>query len=323
MDNSRGIHQLNIVLVGRSGNGKTSTIQSLLASQKSKTDLGRIVKYEGVMNNVKILALECKYVGDSGDDLPESFNVEESASEVLQLCNNSCHVFVFVLRYGVRFTQQEKDAVVMVKRVFGQSVLKNYGIVVLTYGDNFTDNGESNFEDWLKDQRGGFRDLLREVNDRCVLFDNKLSGNMMDVVKKEQARKLQDIITKLCTTKGYIPYNENLLQNEKLRQKAEHLINGADEKLALSSKGPSKNGASNDDMRQQLESIWDEIEQLLDEVRQKPGFTHVIQSLEEKRRQVCERREMFTTRKSYYWCLRWCSCCCRCCSCCSCCLRFQ
>ncbi|CAL1546310.1 unnamed protein product [Lymnaea stagnalis] len=80
---------------------------------------------------------------------------------------------IFVMKYGVRYTKQEKDSVKMIKFIFGENVFQKWGILVFTYGDNFYSDSQITFEDWCREQTGDIKNLFEEVQHRCVIFDNK------------------------------------------------------------------------------------------------------------------------------------------------------
>ncbi|CAL1546311.1 unnamed protein product [Lymnaea stagnalis] len=101
---------------------------------------------------------------------------------------------IFVMKYGVRFTKQEKDAVQMVKSIFGENVFRDWGILVFSYGDNFdldTEDDGMTFEDWCREQTGHIKLLFEEVNYRCVIFDNKSTK------KEKELTNLKDNIDKI------------------------------------------------------------------------------------------------------------------------------
>ncbi|CAL1546308.1 unnamed protein product [Lymnaea stagnalis] len=77
------------------------------------------------------------------------------------------------MKYGVRYTKQEKDSVKMIKCIFGENIFVDWGIIVFTYGDNFYTDSQITFDDWCREQTGDIKSLFEEVQYRCVIFDNK------------------------------------------------------------------------------------------------------------------------------------------------------
>ncbi|KAK0050006.1 protein AIG1 [Biomphalaria pfeifferi] len=155
-----------ILLVGRAGNGLTSCVQS-------------INKVQPGCRPIEIYALECPGVGDKGEDRRESIeSTRNNLKEIIKAYDKDGGIdaIALVLKYGVRFTKQEKDAVEEVKLMFGANVFQEHGIIIMTYGDLFEgyDVGKENyFIDWASEQRGDIEKLFQDVQTRVYLFDNK------------------------------------------------------------------------------------------------------------------------------------------------------
>uniref|UniRef100_A0A2C9M5X3 AIG1-type G domain-containing protein n=1 Tax=Biomphalaria glabrata TaxID=6526 RepID=A0A2C9M5X3_BIOGL len=177
-------NDINILVLGRSGNGKSSTGNTILGSPEFRVNAGTTATNSSIESKSKTWGnLSIRVVdGPSLEDavLEASTNLDKmlsSIKEALQQCDYSFHGLVVVLKFGQRFTKQEKDAIVMIKSILGKDVLRKYGVCVMTYGDNFDNEMEESdgleFIDWCKQQTGEIADLFQECSYRCVLFDNK------------------------------------------------------------------------------------------------------------------------------------------------------
>ncbi|XP_059170591.1 uncharacterized protein LOC131952093 [Physella acuta] len=181
----------NIVVLGRTGNGKTSTIRTLLGDTEIKhtrsNGANNVLVYEGELGKEKVTLVECECIGDSVQDLNYPIEtIVDSASDVFKPCENRIDAFVVVLKFGVRFTTQEQDAVRMVKCLFGDNVMRDFGVVVMTCGDNFDkEEEELSFDDWCGKQTGNIKALFEEINQRVVLVDNTL-------VRKHQINEVKN-----------------------------------------------------------------------------------------------------------------------------------
>uniref|UniRef100_A0A2C9L0P3 AIG1-type G domain-containing protein n=1 Tax=Biomphalaria glabrata TaxID=6526 RepID=A0A2C9L0P3_BIOGL len=148
----------DLIIIGRSGNGLTSVEQSIHEDNEYRV-------------------IDCKGIGDAGQDITllerrqHYFNLRDQLRQI--------HAILFIMKYGIRFTQQEKDAVSVVKSTFGENVFKAKVVIVFSYGDLFrqdmteaTDLDEC-FMTWCRDQFGDIKTVFEEADYRCVLFDNK------------------------------------------------------------------------------------------------------------------------------------------------------
>ncbi|KAH9524160.1 hypothetical protein Btru_048281 [Bulinus truncatus] len=154
-----------IFLVGRSGNGLSSCIQSI-----DRTTL----------KGKNVNAVKCPGVGDRGDDRTVDIQTAVNNIEKLIKYHSMVKAIVHVIKYGVRFTKQEKDAADDIKSIFGQNAYSTFGVILMTYGDQFKNDAETDgrsFERWCSQQTGDIRTLFQEVNNRVVLFDNMTRDN--------------------------------------------------------------------------------------------------------------------------------------------------
>ncbi|KAH9492488.1 hypothetical protein Btru_025961 [Bulinus truncatus] len=200
---------MRIILVGRDGNGKSSSVTSITKVKRQHRS---------------IMAEKSNGVGDTREDLTISIETVEKNMETIM---NSCSVLggfnaiVFVLKYGVRFTQQEKDAVAAVRSMLGDDVFLNYGIIMMTYGDLFDmdhEDGCRSFMDWCKYQTGDIQSLFEEVNYRIVLFDNKTK----DISKLDQQYdKLYDILSRMTMTYGIAQFKKAKFGRKSVTRKVE------------------------------------------------------------------------------------------------------
>ncbi|KAK0050005.1 protein AIG1 [Biomphalaria pfeifferi] len=155
-----------LLLVGRGGNGLTSCAKSIKEAQTDYTPF-------------KTLAIECPGVGDTGDGRRESIeSTRYTLKEILKEYNKDggFNAIALVLKYGARFTKQEKDAVEEVKLMFGKNVFQKHGIIIMSYGDLFgliKETDGPTFMDWVTEQRGDVEKLFKEVKRKVYLLDNK------------------------------------------------------------------------------------------------------------------------------------------------------
>ena len=100
--------------------------------------------------------------GDAADKL-----VGDMAQGILQ-CPHGFHALVLVLRYGVRFTEEELHVVQSLKELFGENFLRDHCIIIFTHGDQFDFKYRKNpksFKEWCE----GLDSLFWKISE-CTLL---------------------------------------------------------------------------------------------------------------------------------------------------------
>ncbi|KAH9513463.1 hypothetical protein Btru_033116 [Bulinus truncatus] len=193
---------IRLLLLGRSGNGKSSTGNSILGQTAFKISSSTAATKSKIeCKSEKLGHLNVSVVdGPSLDDavLDANSNLDmmiESIREALQRCDYGFSGLLVVLKFGQRFMKQEKDAIVMIKSILGKDVLTKYGVCVMTHGDDYDssmdDDERVDFDEWCRQQTGDIAGLFGECSYRCVLFNNKTRDEQ--VIMKQRNKLLHCI----------------------------------------------------------------------------------------------------------------------------------
>ncbi|XP_072027804.1 GTPase IMAP family member 9-like [Amphiura filiformis] len=159
--------ELRLVLVGRTGEGKTSTANSIVGNKhfEARATASSVTKHcDFVKKNVQNRTLLVV-------DTPGLFDTKEQNNHTLLEITKSLlvsapgpHAFLLVLSAGQRFTEEIMTSVELLRKTFGEDVLK-YTIVIFTRKDDL-DYDNITIEEFLKDAPIYIDNLLEECNRR-------------------------------------------------------------------------------------------------------------------------------------------------------------
>ncbi|KAJ8032136.1 Immune-associated nucleotide-binding protein 7 [Holothuria leucospilota] len=213
--------KVNIILVGRGGNGKSSVGNTLLGRQCFSTREGQ--------NTLQLAKLQKRNFEVNVMDTPDLFDqhhqmeTEQQTMEMVKTAMDfpdGIHLFLIVCRGDVRLKDEERKMLAELEKKYDQGV-KDHSLLVLTHSNDFLRH--KSLEEVLKTNEDLWN-VFTYVRGRVIAIEN-IHERLTDLTIEDQQTHLLRTIFEVIRMQHHKSYGQNIFHtaNEQIVQrKREH-----------------------------------------------------------------------------------------------------
>lgn len=200
--------EIRMVLIGRTGTGKSATGNTILGKPCFETSIAgssvtrKCSQKSAVRFGQKILVVETPGIFDTKET---NENIQREISKCISISSPGPHAFILVVGIA-RFTMEDQHSLQHFVDCFGENIFK-YLIVLFTRKDDL-DHEERSLEDHIKNVPQNLKSFIEKCGKRYIAFNNRLRGENGD----EQVKDLLSMIIKNVKTNNGECYTNDMYE---------------------------------------------------------------------------------------------------------------